>query len=428
MADYQKLTKAQLIKELHRLQSKQSISKNTQETHKLRHDLEVHQVELEVQNCELREQQQQLELVCDKYTDLYDFAPIGYLTLDEKGIIREINLTATGLLKRSRDQLLNQPLVFFLSKRSSHDFLRATREIVADLEEQSLELQLLHKDNTRVDVLMQMVPANADGATMIRAVLLDIRAKLQTERELIQAKEQAEKANQAKSQFLNRMSHEFRTPLNSILGFAQILREDDVELTHETKSEYIDYILNSGRHLVELVNHVLDLAKIEAKRNELSIEDIDITERILDSIEVLVPLARKRNIEIQHPDDMQCPNTYVRADALRLKQVLLNLLSNAVKYNHEDGVITVSCKEKRSERIRISVTDTGPGIADQDLPTVFDAFSQIYLNTYAKESTGIGLAISKQLVELMGGTIGIESEFGQGSTFWIELEKSRALS
>jgi len=140
------------------------------------------------------------------------------------------------------------------------------------------------------------------------------------------------------------------------------------------------------------------------------------------------PLADDRNISITYPIDMACTDIQVRADALRLKQVLLNLLSNAIKYNHKGGSVTVRCYEVKSGRIRISVTDTGSGIREEDLPRLFEPFSRLYLNTYAKEGTGIGLAISKQLVELMGGTIGVDSDPGKGSTFWLELQESQFIN
>jgi PAS domain S-box-containing protein len=266
---------------------------------------------------------------------------------------------------------------------------------------------------------------DADGNMLYGFSLMhDISEQREAKQALIRTKEQAEEANRAKSLFLSRMSHELRTPLNSILGFAQLLESGGSHLKDETRAEHIDQILKSGWHLLELINDVLDLAKIEASKIELIIEDVDINERIHDSIDLVGPLADDHNISITYPIDMVCTDIQVHADALRLKQVLLNLLSNAIKYNRKGGSVTVRCYEVKAGRVRISVTDTGSGIPQEDLPSLFQPFNRLYLNTYAREGTGIGLAISKQLVELMGGAIGVDSDPGKGSTFWIELEQS----
>jgi len=236
------------------------------------------------------------------------------------------------------------------------------------------------------------------------------------------ARDEAERASAAKSQFLTRMSHEFRTPLNAILGFAQIIDVDMDEPLQPRQKASVDQILKGGWHMLELVNDLLDLAAIESDKVELNTEAVDLSAGIRDSLDIMQPLAKQYDIILINKSKDTCAGLYIQADPVRLKQVLLNLLSNAVKYNLEGGSVTVSCdRAEEGDSVRISVTDTGSGIQEADISVLFEPFSRLYLQTYANEGTGIGLTISKQLVERMGGQIGVTSEPGQGSTFWITL-------
>ncbi len=251
----------------------------------------------------------------------------------------------------------------------------------------------------------------------------DVTAERQALALLMKAKHVAEEANMAKSQFLSRMSHELRTPLNAMLGFAQLLNID----TSLNKVQYaqLKHILSSGRHLLALINDLLDITKVETNNLEIVMGSVGLARVVEDSIATTQPLSQEKGITI-HSDVNECKNLFVNADAVRLRQVLINLLSNAIKYNRAAGHVTVTCQEAQGGVHRISVSDTGVGIRDEDIPGLFEPFSRLYLNTYAVEGSGIGLAISKQLVKLMGGAIGVQSEFGVGSTFWIELEKAQA--
>jgi len=263
----------------------------------------------------------------------------------------------------------------------------------------------------------------ADGeALWLDGVILDLTARKQAEQLLIDAKEQAEEANQAKSQFLSRMSHELRTPLNSILGFAQLFKNNDGGLTLEKQHQYSGIMMDSGWHLLSLVDDVLDLASIEANKLELVMGTINTAAIIQECVDTMLPLAQDRNIALDYTTNVNCEGCSVKADTLRLKQVLLNLLSNAIKYNREAGSVSVTCEQTDSGHGRITVTDTGSGIPEADQEALFEPFSRLYLNTYAPQGTGIGLSLSKHLIELMGGSIGVESQCGKGSTFWVELE------
>ena len=428
MVDYKNLSRDELIHQLEAIESQLHDTGSESNAMQLAHDLQVHQIELEMQNRELRDKQLELEVARDKYADLYDFAPVGYLTLDKKGLIREINLTAVGLLEQTRTQLLNKPFIAFLANGQIRDFQFTLLQALEMDEERGVDLQLKHTGKTVSDIHMQMLASNeTSGEPMVRAVIINISEKKLAERTLLKEKEKAEEANRVKSEFLTRMSHELRTPLNAILGFAQILQHRDAQGGNSKNSNDIEQILRSGWHLLDLVNDLLDLSRIEADKVDLEIENVKLHERIQDSIAIVRPLALERDISIEYPStDKPCAGILVLADRFRLKQVLLNLLSNAIKYNRQGGDILIECQPAANERVRIVVKDTGSGIAAEDFPALFEPFSRLYLETYAQEGTGIGLAISKQLVELMGGSIGVESERGKGSSFWIELALSPA--
>jgi signal transduction histidine kinase/ActR/RegA family two-component response regulator len=241
-------------------------------------------------------------------------------------------------------------------------------------------------------------------------------------------KDEAEKANFAKTDFLSKMSHELRTPLNGILGFAQLLEMEHME---ENQLGFVEEIVKSGNHLLNLINEILDLSRIESGHITLSTDVIDIYSVLDECINIVQPLSQQKNIKIQNISISwheqleyfytQRLETYekvwIKADSLRLKQVFINLLDNAIKYNHINGEITISCHFE-DEAIVIHIVDTGQGMAKRELNQVFDSFYRVH--GVMEEGTGIGLALVKQLVELMGGEIGVNSTLGFGSDFWIK--------
>lgn len=241
----------------------------------------------------------------------------------------------------------------------------------------------------------------------------DITERKQTEVALHEAKEEAEQANRAKSDFLSRMSHELRTPLNSILGFGQLLEMDD--LTDESRDS-VEHIMRAGRHLLGLINEVLDIACIEAGQQAFSIEAVHVGQLLRESLDLVRPLATKRRVEIGNVEG----EYYVRADQQRLKQVFLNLLGNAIKYNCEDGSVILVC-EIEQDQLRIGVSDTGQGMSPEDMQKLFIPFERLQAAHHRIEGTGLGLLVTKRLVEAMHGEIGVESTVGQGSTFWVKL-------
>jgi len=243
--------------------------------------------------------------------------------------------------------------------------------------------------------------------------------------ELANAIEEARSANQAKSAFLSSMSHELRTPLNAILGFAQILTSDTLPSTLEQKKEFASHILKSGRHLLTLINEILDLAKVESGTVTLSMEPVALSDTLLEVRTMVEPIAAGRGVRVLFPET---PGAVLLADRTRLKQVLLNLLSNAVKYNREAGAVVVTCEQVAPDRLRLSVQDTGAGLAAEQVAALFQPFNRLGQEGGSQEGTGIGLVVTKRLVELMGGQIGVTSSPGVGSVFWIELATTAPLA
>ena len=246
----------------------------------------------------------------------------------------------------------------------------------------------------------------------------DLTERRSVEAELTDAKLLAEKANLAKSEFLSSMSHELRSPLNAILGFAQLLESASPPPT-PVQSEGITQILGAGWHLLKLIDEILDLAKIESRQIPLSREPVSLAEVLLECQGMVEPQAKQRGIRMTFPRfDRPC---FVLADRIRVKQVLLNLLSNAIKYNRKGGTVEVAYGESTPGLIRVSVKDTGAGLNPEQLAQMFQAFNRLGQEAGSEEGTGIGLLVAKRLVELMKGEIGVESSVGVGSVFWFEL-------
>ncbi|CAN5489491.1 hypothetical protein BH20CHL6_BH20CHL6_02540 [soil metagenome] len=262
------------------------------------------------------------------------------------------------------------------------------------------------------------IPHHGQGAPReVVLVARDASAQVALEAELREARAAAESANFAKSEFLSRMSHELRTPLNAVLGFGQLLEMDDLTPDQQDSTRYI---LKAGRHLLELIEEVLDISRIETGRLPISPEPVAVGETIDELVALLGPMASPRRIAVESAGAQAC-SYHVMADRQRLKQVLLNLITNAIKYNREGGRVRLFCTVVEHDRLRICVEDTGPGFTRAQAERLFTPFDRLGAEQSGVEGTGIGLVLSRRLVEAMGGVLAFETRPGEGSTFWAEL-------
>ncbi len=276
----------------------------------------------------------------------------------------------------------------------------ARKQAEALLEQKSLELYRANED-------LRKLADNLENQVQERTA------------ELVRARDEALQANRHKSEFLSRMSHELRTPMNSILGFSQLLESDPVDPLTPGQLESLNEITRAGRHLLELINEVLDLARIESGRLNLNPEEVDLPELLDECLSLVAPMAEQRGIRlVNHFAEVSACR--LQADPLRLRQILLNLLSNGVKYNREGGLLEVERPQLHNGKLSLAIRDTGLGIDPAGLQQVFEPFTRVG-EEHTVEGTGIGLTISKRLIEMMDGEIGAESTPGEGSRFWIRL-------
>jgi len=352
----------------------------------------------------LEESEKRTRTVLESITD-------AFFSLDRKWRFTYINEQASAHLQAS-DSLLGKNIWAALPQIESSAFYTRCHVAVSSGKAVMFE-EYFPSIDTWLDI---HIYPSAEGLSVY---FHDISERIQQEENLRQAKEEAERANQAKSDFLSRMSHELRTPLNAILGFGQLLRMAEL---NEEDDEAARDIVKAGEHLLGLINEVLDIARIESGNLALSAEPLCLADALCEVLEMLRPLAQAANVTI-HTEVP--PESYVKADWQRLKQVLLNLLSNAIKYNVEGGEVHIDF-EVQGDQSFMSVRDTGVGIDPKLLPRVFEPFDRLGAETTSVEGTGIGLSLTKHLVELMGGSIGLESSLGEGTTVSLELERTSA--
>jgi PAS domain S-box-containing protein len=347
------------------------------------------------------------------------------MTTDPSGIITDVNKQMEVLTGCTRDELIGAPF-----KNHFTDPERAETSIKLVLSEKKVtnyELTVRARDGKETvvsynattfydrDRRLQGVFAAARDVTERKRLDQVLREK---NIELESSKSVAEKANLAKSEFLSSMSHELRSPLNAILGFAQLM-ESTSPLPTASQAESIAQILRAGWHLLKLIDEILDLAVIESGKLSLSPESVSLSEVMSECRAMMEPQAQQRGIRMTFP---RFDNPiFVWADRTRLKQIVINLLSNAIKYNKKQGTVVVDCTESGPERIRISITDTGVGLPPEKLAQLFQPFNRLGQEAGGVAGTGIGLVVTKRLAELMEGVLGVESTVGVGSVFWCEL-------
>jgi len=357
----------------------------------------------------VREREATLRAVVDASPDIITI-------LDADGRIRSMSPAGQRILGRPSDDRVGSNA---LSSEHVHPddlerFREAQREVLTgQAESAAVRVRVRHADGHWLTLEAHSRPLAAPDGLLV--VSRDVTEQAALEEELRLAKLAAEQANEAKSEYLSRMSHELRTPLNAILGFAQLLELDDLDADQR---DNLGHILSGARHLLSLINEVLDIAAIEAGRLSLSLEPVALADVAAETITLIRPLADQQHIVVGGPD-LSC-GTHVLGDRQRLKQVLLNLLSNAVKYNREGGSVQLACEPVAGGRLRIKVSDTGLGIPAEAVERLFVPFERV-ADERGIEGTGLGLPLSKRLAEAMGGTLELTSTPGQGSSFWVEL-------
>ena len=378
----------------------------------------------------LREAQAALQESEAHFRAIFDEAGIGMSRVDTEGRIIATNRSLQDLLLYGADDLRGKTFGEITYPDDRGPNARAFDEALAGQRDSyQLEIRYVRKDGVVVWChLTASVVRDAAGAPQFAIGMVeDINARKEVEKTLAQqtraladALREAERADRAKSEFLSSMSHELRTPMTAVLGFAQLLESDPEEPLTPAQSDSVHHILKAGRHLLELINEVLDLARIESGRLSLSLESVPVAEVLEEALRIVEPLATQRGIAI-HDQTGPHQRQTVLADQSRLTQVILNLLSNAIKYNRDGGTVTLTSAVTSGGYLSLSVRDSGHGISDADLEAIFEPFNRLGIEPQDVEGTGIGLSITKRLLELMNGTVEVESAVGEGSSFTIEL-------
>ncbi len=401
---------------------------SSEETASLIHDLRVHQVELEMQNEELHRVGQELEAARDRYVALYDFAPVGYFTLSDKNLILEANLTGATLLGVARRALIGKAFSRFVSREDEDLFYLYRKELLASPDSKRCELRVEKSDGSRFFARLESIlEESSESSGRWKMIVSDITEQKAAEEAMIEAKEAAEAGNRAKSEFLSVMSHEMRTPLQGIIGMAEILEEDWMA---GDQQKCVEIIKSSSRALLDLINDTLDLAETGAGDFQLERTAFSLTEVIDGVISLLAVRAREKGLSFVRNIDSGIPETLL-GDRKRLRQILLNLMGNAVKFT-DFGTVTIQTEVDGmdDERIYLSITvrDTGIGISPDQQDSIFTPFVQLDTsNTRSHGGTGLGLAICKRFAQLMGGRIEVRSAPAQGSAFRVILPFRRSL-
>lgn len=358
-----------------------------------------------------------------RHRKIFESTVDGIINIDINGIIESINPAGMKLFGYTSTELVGNNICMLMPEpfASQHDifiskFSQTGSSVILG---RNRELLARKKDGAVFPVDIALDEMIVNGKHMFTGIIRDVSELKEAEKNIINAKEDAEHASHAKSEFLSSMSHELRTPLNAILGFGQLIQLE--ESLPEQVKDNVDEIIVAGNHLLELINEILDLSKIESGHIDLSLESVDYNDLIGECVSLVKPIAGLNEIKISN--SLSSNKILLYGDRTRLKQVIVNLLSNAIKYNRRGGQVNINVNHPNDNFYKISIKDTGLGIKEENLSQLFESFNRLDAKNTDVEGTGIGLVITKKLVELMGGRIGVESEYGQGSDFWIEVPK-----
>jgi PAS domain S-box-containing protein len=422
------------------------------EMQKLIHELEVHQIELEMQNEELIRAKKQAVEANENYTELYDFAPSGYFTLSQNGEIIQLNLCGAAMLGRERLSLINRLFIFFISDQSLPVFNHFFDSLINSKTKETCEVALKKTDDVSIYVHLTGIHSFENEKFFITAVDITERKEaeflLQEKAEIIEvkneeykhlneelrlAKERAEESDHLKSAFLANMSHEIRTPMNGILGFAELLKEPG--LTGEQQQFYISIIEKSGDRMLNIINDIICISKVESGQMEITILETDVNKLFEYITDFFKPEAEKKGIYLSFKNYMPGKEVIIHTDREKLLAVLTNLVKNAIKFTPkgliETGYTIKPVKQSMDDsagrvietvELEFFVKDTGIGLLKEQSEFIFERFRQgSELLTSKFEGAGLGLSISKAFVEMLGGKIWVETTSGIGSTFYFTL-------
>jgi PAS domain S-box-containing protein len=358
-----------------------------------------------------------LEMANNQLKTFFEYSIDLLCIADQTGKFVKLSNSFGTTLGYQLDELLDQPYLNFVHPED----VDATISAMSSLNSQEAVFKFINRYRTKSGEYKYIEWYSSPVGEFVYAVARDVTESLEQNRKLIEARENAEQANAQKSRFLSRMSHELRTPMNSILGFAQLI--EMTELT-EMQESSVTHILRSGKHLLELINEVLDISRIESGGISLSIEPVNVSAVIREVRELLDPLAKKNSVAIELDTTMDS-DCFIRSDQQRTKQIITNIISNAIKYNKPNGIVNISQHKRFTSEgksvIQIRVRDTGVGIDQEDLKKLFEPFQRIHAENSDVEGTGLGLAVVKELLNVLNGKVTVESERGKGSTFIVEI-------
>jgi PAS domain S-box-containing protein len=386
------------------------------ETTKLIQELDFYRIEMELENKRMILANELAGNALNEYIQLFDNAPSAFIVLSLDGNIKKINQLGAGLLGHERLSLIDTPFENYLSTESKVFFNNFLNELYEKKIRQTIDV-CLSVDYMRSSEI-EISGIFSESSKEYSIILLDITKYKKTEKHLVQSKEKAETADRLKSSFLSTMSHEIRAPLNSIIGFSGILMKEIPGSLNAEQKKQMGMIQSSGRHLLSLINDLLDLSKIEAGQLSVNFEYFNLEEVLDDVLQLEWPFATSKNIilNLKKSSDI----SIIRSDKQRIHQVLLNIVNNAIKYT-EKGQVDIYC-QKEKDSIHIIIKDSGIGIKEENLEKIFDPFIQIDNDlTKSNRGSGLGLPVTRKLIELLHGSVNVISEYGKGSTFIIIL-------